>query len=114
MISTLFFEELVLLTISVILINLASKLSLGLKRSIYLLFAWLNSAMLSIIIIVELFENGLAPEESILSIYSFSVFGGLLIHLLTNLKRKRIYTATSYKLNANLDLKKSHYRVDLD
>ena len=103
MISTLFLEEILFLVISVILINIASKLKFGLKRSIYLLFAWLNSAMLSILIIIEIFEKGLAPEESILSVYSFSVFGGLIIHFFTNLKQKKTYSSIPYRLKANLD-----------
>ena len=108
MISTLFLEELLLLAISVILIYMASRLKFGIKRSVYLLFAWLNSTMLSILIIIELFENGLGPEEGILSVYSFSIFGGLIIHLMTNLKRKKIYSADHYRLETNLDLKQSH------
>lgn len=103
MISTLFLEEILFLLISIILINAASKLNFGLKRSFYLLFAWLNSTMLSILIIIEIFKKGLAPEESILSVYSFSVFGGLIIHFFTNLKRKKAYTSIHYRLKANLD-----------
>ena len=107
--STLFLEEILFLLTSVVLINLASKLEFGLRRSIYLLFAWLNSTMLSTLIIIELFEQGLAPEESILSVYSFSVFGGLIIHFFANLKRKKVYKNVPYRLGNNLDLKKSHY-----
>ena len=106
--STLFLEEILFLLTSVVLINLASKLEFGLRRSIYLLFAWLNSTMLSSLIIIELFEQGLAPEESILSVYSFSVFGGLIIHFFANLKRKKVYKNVPYGLGNNLDLKKSH------
>ena len=108
-ISLLFFEEILFLLISVVLINLASKLKFGLKRSIYLLFAWLNSTMLSIFIIIEFFENGLAAEEIIMSVYSFSVFGGLIIHFFANLKRKKVYANVSYRLETNLNLKKSHF-----
>ncbi|MEJ2615512.1 MAG: hypothetical protein P8Z35_11170 [Ignavibacteriaceae bacterium] len=102
----LFFEEILFLVISVVLINLASKLNFGTKRSIYLLFAWLNSTILSILIIIELLEDGLAPEESILSVYSFSVFGGLIMHFFANLKRKKVYKKIPYRLHNNLDLKK--------
>ena len=108
MISLLFFEEILFLVISVVLINLASKLKFGIKRSIYLLFAWLNSTMLSILIIMEFFENGLAAEESILSVYSFSIFSGLIIHFFANLKRKKVYSNVPYRLETNLNLKKSH------
>ncbi len=108
MISTLFFEEILFLFVSVILINLASKLKFGIKRSIYLFFAWLNSTMLSTLIILKLFEDGLATEESILSVYSFSVFGGLIMHFFANLKRKKVYKNIPYRLGTNLDLNKSH------
>lgn len=108
MISLLFFEEILFIVISVVLINSASRLNFGIKRSVYLLFAWLNSTMLSILIIIELFEEGLAPEESILSVYSFSVFCGLIIHFFANLKRKKVYKKLPYRFETNLDLKKSH------
>ncbi|MFZ0453267.1 MAG: hypothetical protein WCE54_23860 [Ignavibacteriaceae bacterium] len=104
----LFFEEILFLVISVVLIHFASRLKFGIKRSVYILFAWLNSTMLSILIIIEFFENGLAAEEYILSVYSFSVFGGLIIHFFANLKRKKIYTKVPYRLETNLDFKKSH------
>lgn len=107
MVFSLFFEELLFISTSVILINIASRLKFGVKRSVYLLFAWLNSTILSILIIIELFENGLAPEESILSVYSFSVFGGLIIHFLTSLKKKNGYKATYYQLGTNFNLRKS-------
>lgn len=107
MVFSLFFEELLFISTSVILINIASRLKFGVKRSVYLLFAWLNSTILSILIIIELFENGLAPEESILSVYSFSVFGGLIIHFLTSLKKKNGYKAVHYQLETNFNLRKS-------
>lgn len=107
MLSSLFIEELFFLSVSVILINIASRLKFGVKRSIYLLFSWLNSTMLSILIIIELFENGLAAEESILSVYNFSVFGGLIIHFFTHLKRKKVYKTAHYQLERNFDLRKS-------
>ncbi len=109
MLISLLFEELFFLSSSVLLIYLASRLKFGLKRSIYLLFAWLNSLMLSIVITVELFNEGLAPEEFILSIYSFSILGGLVIHFYTNLRRKKVYKSAPYRLNTNLNLKKSQY-----
>ena len=65
--------------------------------------------MLSIFIIIEFFENGLAAEEIIMSVYSFSVFGGLIIHFFANLKRKKVYANVSYRLETNLNLKKSHF-----
>ena len=108
MISLLLLEEILFLVVSVILINSASKLNFGIKRSVYLLFAWLNSTMLSILIIIELFKEGLAPEEGILSVYSFSVFSGLIIHFFANFKRKKVYKEVPYRFGNKLDLKKSH------
>ncbi len=107
MFSSLFFEELIFLSITVILIFFASRLKIGLKRSIYLIFAWLNSAMISTFVIIEFFENGLAPEEIILSIYSFSILGGLIIHFIANLKRRKAYATSPYIYKASLDLNKS-------
>ena len=107
MLSTLFFEELLFLLISVILIFIASKLKIGLKRSIYLLFVWLNSIVISTFIIIEFFENGLALEEIILSIYSLSILSGLIIHFVTNLKRGKIYATSPYIYKTSLDLDKS-------
>lgn len=105
----LFIEEVLFLIISIFLINSASKLNFGIKRSIYLLFAWLNSMMLSILITIEFFNDGLAAEESILSVYSFSVFAGLIIHFFAIRKRKKVYANAPYRLGNNFNLKKSPF-----
>lgn len=94
--GSLLFEELFLLLSSIFLIYLASGLNFGVRRSVYLFFAGLNSLIFSIIIIIQLLEKGLAPGESILSIYSLAILFGLIVHFFANFRKRRRYSRKIY------------------